>query len=115
MPDRRVLKAVSVVQREIAQGGDASVRHLAVTAGLSPSRLRHLFKAERGISLREYTRGLRLQMACRLLETTSLSVKEIAGAVGYSQSPPFVRRFAKAFGTTPRSYRARSGRSGEES
>ncbi len=54
----------------------------ARAAGISSSRLRHLFKDEVSKSLTRFRRELQLHKAKQLLETTNLSVKEVAGSVG---------------------------------
>jgi two-component system response regulator YesN len=80
---------------------------LAQTVRLSSTRLRHLFKDETGKSLTRYRRELQLQRAKYLLETTFLSVKEIAGMVGITTVSHFVRDFEKAYGATPARYAKR--------
>ena len=80
---------------------------IAESVRLSPSHLRHLFKNETNISLARYLRELRLQRAKYRLETTFLSVKEVASSVGINGVSHFVRDFEKAFGMTPGRYAER--------
>ena len=74
---------------------------IAQTLRLSPAHLRELFKDETGTSLAQYLKELRLQRAKHLLETTFLSVKEVAGSVGIDGVSHFVRDFEKKYGATP--------------
>jgi len=88
--------------------------HRKLTAGqiaqsvhLSPSRLREIFKEQTGTSLTKYRSELRLERAKHLLETTFLSVKEVAASVGINGVSHFVRAFAKAYHTSPARYAER--------
>lgn len=80
---------------------------IAQSVRLSPSRLRHLFKAETGTSLARYQRDLRMEHAKELLRTTFLNVKEVAARVGIGGISHFVRDFEGKFGVTPARYAAR--------
>jgi hypothetical protein len=50
---------------------------------------------------------LRMARASILLQTTFLSIKEIAAEVGYNDSGYFMRDFKRAYGLTPSQHRAR--------
>lgn len=87
---------------------------LAAMLNLSPSRLRHLIKAQTGSSPCSYVRSQRIQLSAQLLETTWLSVKQITERVGYRDSSHFVRDFKTEYGVSPRQYRShRLGPQGE--
>ncbi len=66
---------------------------LASVACLSPSHFHRVFCRLIGIPPGEFLSALRLQMARRLLLTTSLSVTEICFAVGYTSTGSFTSRF----------------------
>lgn len=87
-----------------------SVEELAETVQLSPSRLRHLFKRETGTSLMRHLRNLRMERAKDLLETTFLSVKEVAARGGIASVSHFVRDFEKTYGHAPTTHRAMRAR-----
>jgi AraC family transcriptional regulator of arabinose operon len=84
---------------------DATVEALARRVNLSPSRLRHLFKNELGVSITGFVKLQRLRQAQQLLGTTFLSVKEIVALVGAGDESHFVRAFKDAVGQTPSEYR----------
>lgn len=84
---------------------------LARLVNLSPSRLRHLFKADTNMTPTQYLHTLRMQEAKQLLETTWLRIKEIGSRVGIAGQSHFVREFKRAYGFTPVNYRARYRRS----
>jgi transcriptional regulator GlxA family with amidase domain len=79
---------------------------MARAVQLSTSRLRHLFKAEVGLTPTQYLQRLRMEQAKALLESTYISVKEIAVRVGVGGGSHFVHDFKRAFGVTPSRYRA---------
>ena len=58
------------------------VATLAAQANISPSHFFALFKRRLGSAPMDYFTRLRMQRACRLLERTSLSVKEVASGAG---------------------------------
>lgn len=86
-------------------GHDLALQQMAQSAHLSSSRLRHLLKAETGTTPTRYLRSLRMQHAKELLETTFLTVKEIATIVGVHGESHFVHEFKRAYGSTPAQYR----------
>ena len=78
---------------------------LARMAGLSPAYFGERFKAQTGCSPREYLHLLRIHRACRLLQDTALSVKEIASQLGYQDQFHFSRQFKTFQGMSPSQYR----------
>ena len=101
--DRRIELVISRLEVETSRAWDAAT--LGELVNLSPSRFRHLFKQETGISVREYVRDLRFRKAEVMLATTFLSIKEIAEAVGLAPLNHFMRNFKKRHGVTPGAYR----------
>jgi transcriptional regulator GlxA family with amidase domain len=49
---------------------------------------------------------IRLEAACRALETTALPLKRIAAEVGYSEEQNLRRVFVRQLGVSPLQYRA---------
>lgn len=80
---------------------------MARQVGLSVSRMSHLFKAHIGVGPSRYLKDLRMERARALLETTSLSVKEITARVGFCDISHFVRDFKRSYGVSPIRYRIR--------
>lgn len=78
---------------------------LANRCGLSEPHFRRLFIQAIGKSPHSYWLNLRLQMACSLLRSTSLSVLEISEQAGFETLSNFNRAFRKQFHTTPREWR----------
>lgn len=72
---------------------------------ISSTRFHYIFKEILGISPMKYVRKIRMEKACRLLETTEMTVREIADAVGYHDPFNFSRQFKKSVGECPEKYR----------
>ncbi|SRR6266487_2158109 len=95
--DHRVRQGVKVLQG----GGCISSRALASLVNLSPSRFRHLFRLELGISPTQYLKLARMRRAQELLQTSDLRVKEICGSLGVHDISHFVRDYKMRYGETP--------------
>src|SRR5260370_13790580 len=103
--DQRVHAVIAFMRENLHRR--LSVQEITQTVNLSPSRLREVFKKETGTSLVRYLRNLRMQQARDLLETTFLSVKEIAAKGGHNSVGQFPRNFQQAYCQTPSPHRAR--------
>ena len=72
---------------------------------LSKNYFRQIFKKTTGTSISSYIQELRITEACRLLETTTESLAEIAVKCGFNDIKFFYQTFKKAVGMTPAEYR----------
>ena len=72
---------------------------------LSQDRLRHVFRAETGMSIQQYQRHCQLWQAAMLLTCTSLCVCEVAEAVGLPEAAYFGKIFREQYGETPNAFR----------
>ncbi len=91
--------------------GNAGIPHLADAVGVSNSTLIRMFHRYCGKSPMEYVTAMRMELAKNLLESTALSMKEIAGRIGYNDPLYFSSVFRKFTGMSPRAFRtfAREG------
>ncbi len=101
--DHRAEKVITLMSNNFHR--KLTLGALARTVNLSPSRLRHLFKAETGTTPTQYLHQLRMSQAKLLLETTYLQVKEIRNLVGVGGESRFVQDFKRVYAKTPASYR----------
>jgi AraC family transcriptional regulator len=76
--------------------------------GVTASHASRLFRQDLGLGIREYTKLKRLHTAAIKLQTTSLSVKEIAADLGYRTPADFFRQFKNLFQVTPLTFRSMS-------
>ena len=76
------------------------MKDLAIAVGLSPSRLRHLFRLQVGMSAQSYQVWLRLGEACALL-AGGVSLSAAAVGAGFSDAAHLSRTFRRTFGLAP--------------
>lgn len=85
--------------------GNISLNDLSAIVFVSPYHLSHIFKASRGVSPIQYLIGVRIERAKEMLKNTTLSVAEIAAAVGYPNTNYFNDIFKRSAGVTPGRFR----------
>jgi len=102
--DKRVEKIIQMMREDVR--GELSLGEFAQSVNLSVWRLCHIFKSDVGMPPIRYLRQLRMQRAKDLLESSFLSVKEIAFQVGLNDESHFVRDFKSTYGYSPALYRS---------
>jgi AraC family transcriptional regulator len=89
------------------------IRDLSAIARRSPAHFSRKFKVAVGESPHAYVVKRRLERACHLMMTSSVSLSEIALNVGFSDQAHLCRLFRQAFGQSPASWRRERGNSDE--
>ena len=84
-----------------------TVERLARCVGVSRTVLGERFAAVLGLPPMQYLTHWRLQLASHLLRSTSATLPEIAGRVGYESEAAFSRAFKRGLGLPPAAWRAR--------
>ena len=84
---------------------ELNIPALAKAENLSHSRYIEVFRKQTGLSPTAYVIRLRMQVACDLLESTDLSVAQIARMVSYDDPHFFSKLFKKHVGISPTQYR----------
>lgn len=102
----KIQKVVDFISSNLHQ--QLTLNDLAQSVSLSRSRMCYLFRTQTGMAPSQYLKLRRMERARELLETTSLSVKEIRARVAIQDRSHFGREFKRAFGVTPSQYRAKS-------
>jgi len=102
--DKRVEKIIQMMRADVR--GELSLGEFAQSVNLSVWRLCHIFKSDVGMPPIRYLRLLRMERAKQLLESSFLSVKEIAFQVGLNDESHFVRDFKSTYGFSPALYRS---------
>lgn len=82
-----------------------TIDQLARRAGLSVNHYSLLFHQHAGLAPGQFLIQQRIRLACRLMDTSSLTIREIAAQVGYDDPYYFSRLFSKTMGHSPREYR----------
>jgi transcriptional regulator GlxA family with amidase domain len=86
---------------------DLSVPRLAARAAMSPRHFARAFRAEVGTTPAVYVENLRLEVARRLLETTSFDLEAVADGSGFGTVETLRRVFARQLHVAPKDYRRR--------
>ncbi len=97
---RKILKYIDLNDfREI------SLDTTALSVGLTPQYVSKIFKDKYKMNFLEYLITRRMELACRLLIETDMTVRAIASEVGYTDINYFGKVFRKSTGMSPRDYR----------
>ncbi len=112
--DDPLSKALAIAAEDITAVQGTS--DLAKLAGISRRSLERAMHERLGTTPKAWITEQRVTTACRLLETTTLSIDKIAATAGYGSTPTLRRALAELRGTTPTAYRSMfSGRSASQS
>ena len=90
-----------------------SVEGLAVMAGMSRSRFSEAFAGNFGRSPIEFVQAVRLRAARRMLRGSTLPIKAVAAAVGYSSRSHFSRAYQSYFGEAPSTLKVANAKEAE--
>ena len=107
--DARVARALAEIDRHFTNPR-FGLRAAAGRVALSDCRLTQLLKAATGRTFGAHLHHRRIAEARTLLSDSALSIKEIAGRVGYQSTTQLDRHFKKIAGSLPSAYRAASRR-----
>ncbi|TDS16795.1 monosaccharide ABC transporter substrate-binding protein (CUT2 family) [Maribacter caenipelagi] len=97
-------KLNNIIQNNLDKS-DFSVENLAEELNISRVQLYRKIKAMMGINISDYIGNIRLEKAKALIENSSLSISEIAYAVGFSSPNYFSTTFKNSFGISPGAFR----------
>ena len=98
--DPRIAVARALVTPQFLVQQSQPITSLARCVHLSPSRFRHLFRSEIGMSVQSYLRWKRL-LAALLSSAHGASLTEAAHAAGFADSAHLTRVCRATFGTPP--------------
>jgi AraC-like DNA-binding protein len=108
---RKIEQSIAYMLRHLDE--PLQVATLAAQANISASHFFALFKRQTGCAPIDCFIRLRMQHACRLLDETMLSVKEIAATLGYDDPFYFSRIFKSVNQVAPSEYRSLKNRAKE--
>lgn len=103
--DPRVAHALAEIARRFAEP-TLRLRSVARQLAVSDCRLTHLLKQSTGETFGAHVHARRVAEARGLLVESTLSVKEIAGRVGYSTTTQLDRHFKRTMKMLPSEYRS---------
>lgn len=103
--EQKFIHQMNSLINENLGNSDYSVENLAENLTISRVQLYRKVKAMMGISISDYIGNIRLEKAKTMLETSSLTVAEIAYANGFSSPNYFSTAFKNKYGTSPAAFR----------
>jgi LacI family transcriptional regulator len=103
--DPLVAKAMRFILDHLS--ANLSVTSIAAEMGVNRRKLERAFATHLNRSVSCELRRKRLERCCELLQTTDLSVADIAPMIGFASAEYLYTSFRKAFRTTPQTYRMR--------
>src|SRR5262245_20511695 len=101
----QVIRTMQVIENRYVET-TLNVSTVAQDLGVSTEHLCRVLKRHTGLTFVTLLRRTRVRAACRLLQTTTLSMKEIATRAGFSSASRFDRDFKTVCGVSPSEYRA---------
>lgn len=101
--DKKISRTIGYMRGSLGQ--PMQVSQLARMANISSSHFFAVFKQFTGFAPIDFFIRLRMRRASELLETTNLSVKEVAAALGYEDPFYFSRVFKSVHKVAPSEYR----------
>jgi transcriptional regulator GlxA family with amidase domain len=99
----KILRSIAYMQEHLTER--MQVNNLAARINVSASYFFALFKRQTGYAPIDFFIHLRMRRACTLLDSTALSVKEIADRLGYDDAFYFSRLFKSVVSRAPTEYR----------
>ena len=99
----RVGNVIGALENDFSK--DWKLDELLKIAHMSRSNLMRVFRKATGQTPIEYLVRLRIQRAMELLNSTDLSITEVAMEVGFNDSNYFTRQFRRILGESPRQFR----------
>ena len=100
------IQAIYKVKEKMLEqlGTPPIIRELAVSANMSPTKLKRLFKQIFGNSIFSYYQEFRMKEAARLLKDEKLSVSEVGYQLGFTNLSHFSMVFNEYAGMKPKKY-----------
>ena len=110
----RSLKKYATVTKQVSEAIDYIYSHireritindLADAICISPTYLSRIFKKETGLSVSEFIRQQKIELAKNLLRFSDYNLVDIAFILSYSSQSHFIQHFHSQVGMTPKAYR----------
>ncbi len=103
--DEALLQKALISVKNNLGNSDYSIENLSEDLCMSRSNLYRKIHSITGMTPTDFVRNTRLKEAALMLKTTTMSIEEIAYAVGFSSPGYFTRSFKKLFGMLPTQFR----------
>ena len=101
----RIQNIVQYINKNISN--ELTLEHVANHFGSSANYLGKQFKRHMGMPYNEYLNKIRLKVACKMISSSNVTMKEISHNCGFSSLEYFYYVFKKYYNMTPLQYRER--------
>ena len=101
--NRQILRCVKYISEHLESNLDNN--RLAIVAGMARNSFIRLFTETMEESPQVFVRRKRIERACQILNTSNLTIKEIANSLGFADKSHFSKVFKKLYRRTPKEYR----------
>lgn len=98
-----LLKVTEYINNSISE--NITISSLSSFINIPERTLSRSFKKETGMTIFQFIKLSRMQMALELMEDTRLNINEIVYRVGYESTSTFSTLFKELIGTSPQKYR----------
>jgi transcriptional regulator GlxA family with amidase domain len=98
-----VTRAIDYLSRHFDE--DLTVDAIAEVIEISSSHLAHVFRAETGLSVRDYLTRVRVTIVQDLLASTDEKLESVAARVGFGDTSHLAHVFQRITGRPPSAYR----------
>lgn len=106
--DARVAAAISWIHQDLSR--DITIKDAAAHVHMTSVHLGNIFKADVGMTWRDYVVRVRMEHAKKLLHDFSLTLDDVARCCGYRNSAAFGVSFKRCVGMNPSVYRRKAVR-----
>ena len=83
-----------------------SIERLADLVGMSPRNLTRVFRKATGVTLKEFSNRLKLEVAQNLLHSPKSTVETVASRCGFNDARQLRRLWKQNFGVSPSAWKA---------
>ncbi|MEG6617027.1 response regulator [Peptococcaceae bacterium 1198_IL3148] len=98
-----IKKALKYIHDNFTQ--KLTLQSVSANVFLNPQYFSRIFRREVGVSYTDYVNKLRIEYACKLLETTNYPAYRISSECGFTDPSYFNRVFVQQMNVTPKAYR----------
>ena len=97
---------ILAIQLIIQNSGNISSQEISKKVFYSSRHLNRLFNQYLGLSMKSFSRLVRINKSIKLLNNNKTSLMSICNELGFYDIPPFIKDFKIVCGITPQKYRA---------
>ena len=101
--DKHVTMVIRFMYKNLTK--QLTLEEISREVDLSKSYLNSIFKEQTGRSPVDFFLHLKMQEACKLLQSTDMYIYEVSTKLGYSDPYYFSRIFKKVVGVSPKEYK----------